>query len=153
MSFPGFSFFFFSFLYFLLLGSNHSIQETSQTCLTWAAVISLIQFKELNLFRLVNNLETKCDSSEVEVLAILEAFRCFSRLFHGELIIESDSSNAIAWVFNRKINPWKSQFIFNEIRLLSSSFGVVFHLEIRSADSFADALASGLIGRLLRRAM
>ena len=47
------------------------------------------------------------DSNEAEVLAILEAFWCFSRLFHYELIIESDSSNAIAWVSNRKVNLQK----------------------------------------------
>ena len=62
-----------------------------------------------------------CDSNEAEVLAILEALRCFSRNFHGVLIVESDSSNAIAWVANRKRNPWKFQFLFNEIRALSSS--------------------------------
>ena len=51
-----------------------------------------------------------CESNEAEVLAILEALRCFSRLFHGELIVESDYSNAIAWVSNRKANPWKFNF-------------------------------------------
>ena len=46
-----------------------------------------------------------CDFNEAVVLAILETLRCFSRLFHGELIVESDSSNAIVWVFNQKVNP------------------------------------------------
>lgn len=32
---------------------------------------------------------------EVEVLAILEALRIFSRFFHGTLIVKSDSFNAI----------------------------------------------------------
>ena len=36
-----------------------------------------------------------CDSNEAEMLAILEALQCFSRLFHGDLIVESDSSNDI----------------------------------------------------------
>ena len=37
------------------------------------------------------------DSNEAEVLPILEHLRCSLRFFHGELIVESDSSsNAVA---------------------------------------------------------
>ena len=47
------------------------------------------------------------DSNKVELLAILEALRCFSRFFHGSFIVESDSSNVISWVSKRKVTLWK----------------------------------------------
>eukprot|EP00268_Persea_americana_P044027 TRINITY_DN44462_c0_g1_i1.p1 TRINITY_DN44462_c0_g1~~TRINITY_DN44462_c0_g1_i1.p1 ORF type:complete len:100 (+),score=16.34 TRINITY_DN44462_c0_g1_i1:64-363(+) len=81
------------------------------------------------------------DSNEAEVLVILEALWCFSRMFRGSLIVESDSSNTIAWVSNRKANPWKFKFLFNEIQALSSSINVVFCHELISANHMADALA------------
>ena len=89
-----------------------------------------------------------CDSNEADVLAILEALYYFKRYFHGALILESGPSNAIAWVSNRKINPWKLQFLFNEIRVLSASFSVVFRHELRSANSFANALAKQGVERV-----
>ncbi|XXG62464.1 hypothetical protein AAC387_Pa05g0816 [Persea americana] len=89
-----------------------------------------------------------CDSNEAEVLAILEALCCFKKYFHGALIVESDSSNAIAWVTNKKINPWKVQFLFNEIRVLSTSSSVVFRHELRLANSFADVLAKQGVERV-----
>ena len=46
-----------------------------------------------------------CDSNEVEVLAILEALRCFVRYLNDNVIVESDSSNAVAWVSNRRASP------------------------------------------------
>ena len=70
-----------------------------------------------------------CDSNEADVLAILEGLRCFSRNFHGVLIVESDSSNAITWVTNRKSNPFKFQFFFNEIQALFSLVNVHFRHE------------------------
>ncbi|XXG72211.1 hypothetical protein AAC387_Pa07g1359 [Persea americana] len=82
-----------------------------------------------------------CDSNEVEVLAILEAFHLFPRDCFEPLIVESNSSNAIAWVSNRKTFPWKFQFHFNEIKELSSSLNVEFHREVRSANSMVDFLA------------
>lgn len=63
-----------------------------------------------------------CNSNEVELLTILEALQLFSRCFTRRLIVESDSSNVIAWVSNRKAFPWKLQFLFNEIN-------VAFHHE------------------------
>ena len=42
-----------------------------------------------------------CDYNEVEVLAILEALRCFVRYFNGNPIVDSDSSSAVAWVSNQ----------------------------------------------------
>ena len=41
-----------------------------------------------------------CDSNEAEVLVILESLRYFLRHYHGNLIVESDSSNAVSWVLN-----------------------------------------------------
>ena len=82
-----------------------------------------------------------CDSNEAEVLAILEAIHLFSSYCIEALIMKSDSSNAISWVSKRKVLPWKFQFIFNEIRGLSSSINVVFSHEVRSANSMADSLA------------
>lgn len=63
---------------------------------------------------------------KAKVLSILEALWCFSRLFHGESLIESDSYNVIAWVSNWKANTWKFLFYFNEIHVLSSRLGIVF---------------------------
>ena len=37
-----------------------------------------------------------CDSNEAEVLAILESLWCFSRYYRDNLIVESDSSNAVS---------------------------------------------------------
>ena len=37
-----------------------------------------------------------CNSNEAEVLAILEGLRLFSRRYGSTLVMESDSSNAIA---------------------------------------------------------
>ena len=34
--------------------------------------------------------------NEVEMLVILQALRCFSRLFYDDFIVESESTNAIA---------------------------------------------------------
>ena len=90
-----------------------------------------------------------CDSTEAEVLAILESLWLFSRRYDGSLLIESDSSNAIAWVSNKKANPWKFQFHFNEIRELSTNMNVTFRHVFRSANSMADVLAKRGIYRLI----
>ena len=45
------------------------------------------------------------DSNETEELVIPAGLRLFSRRFIGFLVMESNSSNAIAWVSNRKSNP------------------------------------------------
>ena len=70
-----------------------------------------------------------CDSNEAEVWAILKTLRCFSKSFHESLIVESDTSNVVSWVSNRKANPWKFQFLFNETRALSSSINAAFRYE------------------------
>lgn len=65
------------------------------------------------------------DSNEVEVLAILEAWRIYLRSFQSGLIVESDSFNAILRVINKRLKPWRLQFYLNKIKELASSFGVV----------------------------
>ncbi|XXG59908.1 hypothetical protein AAC387_Pa04g1911 [Persea americana] len=79
-----------------------------------------------------------CDSNEAEVLATLEALQLFPRDCFEALIVESDSSNAVTRVSNRKTFPWKLQFHFNEIEELSSSLNVEFHHEVRLANSMVD---------------
>ena len=46
------------------------------------------------------------DSNETKVLATLEALYLFSSDYSEALIVESDSSNAVAWA-NRKTFSWK----------------------------------------------
>ena len=89
-----------------------------------------------------------CDSNIAEVLAILKALRLFPRDCSEALIVESDFSNAVAWVSNRKTFPWKFQFHFNEIKELSSSLNVEFHHEVRSANSMTDFFAKKEVDRL-----
>lgn len=86
------------------------------------------------------------DSNAVDVLAIMEELRIFSCSFDDKLIMESDSSNAIAWVINDKVKPWKLHFFFNEIKALDSRLLVKFHHVVRLAHGLADSLANqGLI--------
>lgn len=53
---------------------------------------------EKGCFCVCSRKEWAKDSNKAEVLAILEALRIFARSFHGSLIIERDSSNAVTWV-------------------------------------------------------
>lgn len=55
--------------------------------------------------------------------------------------MESDSSNAISYMSNRKPNHSKSQSLSNEIHVVSSLFNVVFQHEHRSTNYMADTLA------------
>ena len=59
------------------------------------------------------------------------------RDIHGDLIVESDLSKAVAWVSNWK--NWKFQFLYNEIQELSSTLNVAFCLEFRSSNFMVDA--------------
>lgn len=43
-------------------------------------------------------LSPKEDSNEGEVLAILEALRCFSRFSQDKLVVKSDSANLVKWI-------------------------------------------------------
>lgn len=60
------------------------------------------------------------ESNENEVMAILEALRLFSHYFQTLLIVENDSANAVKWASNIIPRPWRFQFLFNEIKELSS---------------------------------
>ena len=64
-------------------------------------------------------------------------------------IVETDSSNAVPWVLNRMATPWRFQFLFNEIHILSTKINVVFRHELRSANFTADALANQGVGRVV----
>lgn len=63
--------------------------------------------------------------SEVEIL------RLFRRANHDMLIIESDSSNAIDWVFQHKASTWKLLFYFSKIQAISFIINVPFHKQMR----------------------
>lgn len=58
------------------------------------------------------------DSNEVEVVAILEALWILSSLFHENLIIKSDSSNAISWASSLSVDPWKFHFHLVKIKFV-----------------------------------
>ena len=75
--------------------------------------------------------------------------RLFSNRYDGTLIVKSDSSNAIAWVFKWKTNHWKFHFHLDEIVELSIGINVSFRHEVRSANSIANVLAKQEVDRLL----
>lgn len=56
--------------------------------------------------------------------------------FHANLVVESDSLNAIYWVSSCAKVPWRFQFYFNEIKSLSSSLQVKFQHMGRMTNSF-----------------
>lgn len=66
------------------------------------------------------------ESNEAEIMAVLEALCIFSAFFPTKLIVESDSENAVRWVSHHGTNPWRFQFLSNEIKELSSPMEVVF---------------------------
>lgn len=95
------------------------------------------------------------ESSEAEVVAMLEALWIFSYSFHSKLLVESDSLTAISWVsscyahldvsilfyFYFYFNGF--QFYFIEIKELSSFVFVDFHHVECAANGFAGSLAKG----------
>ena len=78
---------------------------------------------------------------------LLEALRIFSASFHGPLLVESDSTNAVGWLLNPDSRPWKCQFHINEIKEISSSLAVSFGHVLRRANSMVDALAKQGVDR------
>lgn len=62
------------------------------------------------------------DSNEVEVVAILEALWILSSSFHENLIIKSDSSNAIFWESSLSADPWKFHFYLGKIKFVFLPF-------------------------------
>ena len=87
------------------------------------------------------------DSNDAEVLAILEALPIFLSSFHGPLLAESDSTNAVGWLLKPNSRPWKFQFHFNEMKKISSSLVVSFGHVMRHANSMADTLAKQGVDR------
>lgn len=77
-------------------------------------------------------------SNETEVLAMLEALRLYSRSFQENLIIESNSANAVMWTSHFVSRPWRVQFLFKEIKELSSILDMSFCHALRLANSTAD---------------
>lgn len=76
------------------------------------------------------------DSNGVEVLAILGALKIFSGSFKGQLVVESDSLNAIIGVSSPVLKPWKFQVSFTKIKFLFSQLQVEFHHVVLSANTW-----------------
>ena len=55
-----------------------------------------------------------------------EGLKMFSGCFHGSLIVESHSSNAIAWVLWNDNIPWRFHYFLSEVRSLSSLIQMMF---------------------------
>lgn len=58
--------------------------------------------------------------------------------FRQPLIVESDSLNAISWMSNSAMGPWKFYFLLNKIKFLSSELEVEFRHILRLANGEAD---------------
>lgn len=58
--------------------------------------------------------------------------------YYDNFIVESDSFHAMSWISNREAYLWKFQFLFNEIRLLSTI--ISFQYKNRSTNMMTDAL-------------
>ena len=94
------------------------------------------------------HVKEKGSNKKAGILAILEALCSYSRRFLEDLIVESDSHDAISWV-NSKKGPWRFQFILNEIKSLPSSIPVTFSYVSQSTNFMADALAKQGVVRIL----
>lgn len=57
------------------------------------------------------------------------------------LVVESDSSNAIGWVFSSSSTPPRFKFLFNEIEALSSLISVKFKHIRQAGNGFTYSLA------------
>lgn len=82
-------------------------------------------------------------------MEILEALQNFVTRFQGNLVVETDSTNAIPWVSSSAdcVALWRFHFYFNEIRLLSLSIEVEFNYVVRLANAMVDSLANQGIDR------
>lgn len=90
------------------------------------------------------------DSNEAEFIASLELSFDKEWLKRGNLIIESDSKVALAWVSSSC--PWKLRFYGNKLRNLQRVMGnVTFVHKTRESNELADSLAKegAIPGRLL----
>lgn len=89
------------------------------------------------------------DSNEAGTLTILEALHSYSSNFLGELLVESDSHRPQRHLMgSSREGPWKFQFIFNDIKSLSSSIQLTFIHVSGSANIMADDLAKQGVGRI-----
>lgn len=74
----------------------------------------------------------------MDILAIFEPPQLYVLYLRSELVVESDSSNAIAWVVSFNAGSWNLQFFLNEMKKLSSLLQVVFkHIANGLTDSLA----------------
>lgn len=89
---------------------------------------------------LISKHKSCLEFNEAGMLAILTVLRIFATSFHSNLVLESDSRNAISWIYSLAKPPWRFQF-FNEIRVLSFAIFVEFHHVGWSATGFANSLA------------
>ncbi|EOY20107.1 Uncharacterized protein TCM_045502 [Theobroma cacao] len=83
------------------------------------------------------------DSNYAELMAILHALRLFSasQSIGAQLLVESNSKEALSWVSDVRQRPWKLWQIFNEIDYLSQTIGNVSYISVlREGNSFADSL-------------
>lgn len=69
--------------------------------------------------------------------------------FKGNLVVETDSANAIPWVSSSADCecPLEFHFYFNKIRLLSLSIEVEFNYVVRWANAMVDSLVNQGIDR------
>ncbi|XP_021290660.1 uncharacterized protein LOC110421389 [Herrania umbratica] len=89
------------------------------------------------------------DSNLAEILEIREAFLIFLALQwreHQQLIIESDSSNAVKWTTGVSIAPWKMRkWLLQMERMKKGLFGWEIRHVLREANQRADTLAKGVL--------
>jgi ribonuclease HI len=85
------------------------------------------------------------DSNEAEFLAIDFALEmCLDRTdcVDMNLIVESDSKNALAWVNNASLCPWGLRFVHNKLKNILMVLKKVLFIHIcRESNQEADALA------------
>ncbi|XP_077246117.1 uncharacterized protein LOC143885984 [Tasmannia lanceolata] len=81
------------------------------------------------------------DANEVEARALLFGLKWFLRNNLGPIIIEGDSSNAIAWASGRSAGPWKLQSVLDESRDIIREINARLVHRQRSANGMADILA------------
>jgi ribonuclease HI len=85
------------------------------------------------------------DSNEAEFLAIAFALEmCLDRTdcLDMDLIVESDSKNALAWVNNASLCPWGLRFVHNKLKNILMVLKKVLFIHIcRESNQEADALA------------
>ena len=70
-----------------------------------------------------------------------EGLKMFSGCFHGSLIVESHSSNAIAWVLWNDNIPWRFHYFLSEVRSLSSLIQMMFKCIDCLANVLMDSIA------------